>query len=155
MTSQNFANTTLYDVKAKLVSLSREQRNGINKLLKIYIDLTSCSTYRHFSSTCKWYLLFANNNFVEKEVLKIVNRIYILLGNNHLGNIFAEVITIKTLFASAKPLTIADCRGEFRGLLSVHKKGLPNIFFKRVKALQNDRRGKQLLLRLLHLLHGQ
>ena len=35
-----------------------------------------------------------------------------LLGNNHLGNIFTEVITIKTLFASA----IADCRGEFRGL---------------------------------------
>ena len=92
---------------------------------------------------------------MEKEVLKIVNRIYILLGNNHLGNIFAEVITIKTLFASAKPSTIADCRGEFRGLLSVHKKGLPNIFFKRVKALQNDRRGKQLLLRLLHLLHAQ
>ena len=26
-----------------------------------------------------------------------------LLGNNHFGNIFAEVITIKTLFAVAKP----------------------------------------------------
>ena len=39
-----------------------------------------------------------------------------LLGNNHLGNSFAEVITIKTLFVSAKPSAIADCRGEFRGL---------------------------------------
>ena len=28
---------------------------------------------------------------------------YNLLGNNRLGNIFAEVITIKTLFTSAKP----------------------------------------------------
>ena len=33
--------------------------------------------------------------------------------NNHLGNIFAKVITIKTLFTSAKPLAIADCQGEF------------------------------------------
>ena len=40
-----------------------------------------------------------------------------MLGNNHLGNIFAEVITIKTLFASAKPSAITDCRGEFRGLM--------------------------------------
>ena len=39
------------------------------------------------------------------------------LGNNHPSNIFAEVITIKTLFALAKPSTIADCWGEFRGLL--------------------------------------
>ena len=39
-----------------------------------------------------------------------------MLRNNHLGNIFAEVITIKTLFASAKPSAIADCQGEFRGL---------------------------------------
>ena len=41
----------------------------------------------------------------------------ILLRNIPLGNIYAEVITIKTLFASAKPLAIADCRGKFRGLL--------------------------------------
>ena len=41
---------------------------------------------------------------------------YILLGNNHHGNIFAEVSTIKTLFALAKPSGIANCRGEFRGL---------------------------------------
>ena len=39
-----------------------------------------------------------------------------LLGNNHLGNIFAKVITIKTLFASAKPSAISNCRGESRGL---------------------------------------
>ena len=39
-----------------------------------------------------------------------------LLGNNHHGNIFAEVITIKTLFASAKPLAVANCRGESQGL---------------------------------------
>ena len=32
-----------------------------------------------------------------------------MLGNNHLGNIFAEVITIKTLFALAKLSAIADC----------------------------------------------
>ena len=36
-----------------------------------------------------------------------------LLGNNQLGNIFADVITIKTLFALANPLAIADCQGEF------------------------------------------
>ena len=36
-----------------------------------------------------------------------------LLGNNHLGNIFAEAITIKTLFAVVKTSVIADCRGEF------------------------------------------
>ena len=35
-----------------------------------------------------------------------------LLGNNDLGNIFAEVITIKTLFALAKPLAIANSLGE-------------------------------------------
>ena len=39
-----------------------------------------------------------------------------LLGNNHLGNSFAEVITIKTLFVSAKSSAIVDYRGEFRGL---------------------------------------
>ena len=42
-----------------------------------------------------------------------------LLGNNHLGNSFAEVVTIKTRFVSAKPSAIADCRGEFRGLYMV------------------------------------
>ena len=40
----------------------------------------------------------------------------ILVGNNHLGHFFAEVITIKTLFTSAKSSAIADCRGEFQGL---------------------------------------
>ena len=35
-----------------------------------------------------------------------------MLGNNHLSIVFPEVITIKTLFASAKPSIIADCRGE-------------------------------------------
>ena len=35
-----------------------------------------------------------------------------MLGINHLGNIFAEVITIKALFASTKPSAIADCRGD-------------------------------------------
>ena len=116
MTSQNFADTMIYDVKAKLVPLPRERRKrGWINCLKYIIDLTSCSTYRHFSSTFKWYLLFVNNNFVEKWVLKVVNWIYILLENNHLGNTFAEVIIIKTLFASAKPSAIADCRGEFRG----------------------------------------
>ena len=72
--------------------------------------------HRHFSSTCKWYLLFVNDNFVEKQILKIVNWIYILLRNNHLSNIFDKMIPIKTLFASAKPLVIANCRGEFQGL---------------------------------------
>ena len=81
-------------------------RNWIN-WRKYRIDL---------SSTCKWYLLFVNDNFVEKLVLKIVNRIYMLLGNNYFGNIFVEVITIKTLFTSANPSVIADCRGESRGL---------------------------------------
>ena len=44
---------------------------------------------------------------------------YILLVNIHLGNIYAEMITIKTLFASAKPSAIADCQGEFRGLVTL------------------------------------
>ena len=41
-----------------------------------------------------------------------------MLGKNHLGKIFADVITIKTLFASAKSSAIADCGGEFRGLIN-------------------------------------
>ena len=44
-----------------------------------------------------------------------------LLTNNHLGNIFAEVITIKTLFALAKPSTIADWWGESWGLHELKK----------------------------------
>ena len=40
-----------------------------------------------------------------------------LLGNNHDDNIFAVVVTIKTLFASAKPSAIAGCRGKSRRLL--------------------------------------
>ena len=41
-----------------------------------------------------------------------------MLGNNHLDNIFAKVITIvKTLLALAKPSAIATCQGEFLGLL--------------------------------------
>ena len=37
-----------------------------------------------------------------------------LLGNNHLDNIFAEVVTIKTLLLTlTKPSAIADCQGEF------------------------------------------
>ena len=39
-----------------------------------------------------------------------------LLTNNYLGNIFAEVITIRTLFASAKTSAITNCRGESRVL---------------------------------------
>ena len=59
--------TMIYDVKAKLVLLPRErtERRWIN-CRKYIIDLASCSTYRHFFSTCKWYLLFVNDNFVEK-----------------------------------------------------------------------------------------
>ena len=115
--SQNFADTMIHDLKAKLVPLPRERRERVwINWRKYRIDLTSCSTYRHFSSTCKWHLLFVNDNFVEKLVLKIVNRIYMLLGNNYFGNIFVEVITIKTLFTSANPSVIADCRGESRGL---------------------------------------
>ena len=50
-------------------------------------------------------------------MLKIVNWIYIFLENNHLGNIIAEVIIIKTLFTLANPSTIADGRGKFWGLV--------------------------------------
>ena len=39
---------------------------------------------------------------------------------NHLSNIFVEVITIKPLFALAKPSAIADCRGEFQGLFTIN-----------------------------------
>ena len=116
--TQNSANTIICNVKANLVPLPREwrEREWINCLIYI-IDLTSCNTYVHLSSTCKWYLLFVNNSFVEKYVWKIVNSIYTLLGNNHHDNIFSKVITIEPLFASAKPSTIADCWGEFWGLV--------------------------------------
>ena len=68
-------------MKAKLVPLPLERRErGWINCQKYIIDLTFCSTYRHFSSTCKWYLLSVNKSFVEKYVLKIVNWIYILLG---------------------------------------------------------------------------
>ena len=99
-------------MKAKVALLTHEwkERGWIN-CQKYIIDLTSCGTY-----TFKWYLLFVNNNFVNKKVLKIINWTYILLGNNHLGNIFAEVIILLPLFASIKTLTIADCQGEFQGL---------------------------------------
>ena len=43
-------------------------------------------------------------------------KLNVFARNYHLGNIFAEVITIITLFASAKLSAIADCRGKFRGL---------------------------------------
>ena len=36
-------------------------------------------------------------------------QIYILLGNNHFSNIFAKLISRKILFASTKPLPIANC----------------------------------------------
>ena len=49
-------------------------------------------------------------------MLKIVNQIYILLASNHLSYIFAEAITIKTLFALAITSAIVDCRGEFWGM---------------------------------------
>ena len=42
-----------------------EEKEWIN-CKKYIIDLTSCSTYRHFYSTCKRYLLFVNDNFVKK-----------------------------------------------------------------------------------------
>ena len=108
----------LYNVKAKLVPLPHEwrERGWITAYKEYIVDLTSCSLYRHFSSTCKWYLLFVNDNFAEKWVLKIINWIYIFLGNDHHSNFFAKVITIKTLFASANPSAIANCWGEFWGL---------------------------------------
>ena len=50
-------------MEAKLVPLPRERRErGWINWRQYIIDLTSCSTYRHFSSTCKWYLLFVNDN---------------------------------------------------------------------------------------------
>ena len=117
MTFQNFADAMIYDLKAKLVPQPHERRErGWINCRRYIIDLTSCSTYRHFSNTWKWYLLFVNDNFVMKYVLKIANWIYNLLQNNYFINIVAEVITIKTLFASAKPSAIADCQGEFWGL---------------------------------------
>ena len=42
-------------------------------------------------------------------------KLNIFARNYYLGNIFVEVITIITLFASAKLSVIADCRGKFRG----------------------------------------
>ena len=109
--------TRLFDVKAKLVPLPREWREkGWINCRTYIIDLTSSGMYRHFSTTCKWYLWFVIDNFAEKSVLKIVNWIYILLGSDHRGNFFPDVITIKTLFALAKPSVIADCQAEFRGL---------------------------------------
>ena len=42
-----------------------------------------------------------------------------LLGINHLSKNISELITIKALFASAKPSAIANCQGEFRRLITV------------------------------------
>ena len=113
----NFADTIKYNGKVKLLPLPCEQRKkGQINCGKYIINLTSCSRYRHFSSTCKLYLLFVNDNYLEKQVLKIVYWIYILLGNNPLGNIFAKVI-IKALFALAKPSVIVNWQGQFRGLI--------------------------------------
>ena len=104
-------------MKAKLVPLPLEQRErGWINCQRYIIGLTSCSTQRHFCSTCKWSLTckqqFCWEISFENCKLNICN----LLGNNHLSNYFAEVITIKTLFASAKPSKIADCWGELWGL---------------------------------------
>ena len=97
----------------KLVPLPHEWRErGWINYRKYIIDLTSFSMYKHFSNTCKWYLLFVSDNFAEKWVLKIVNWIYILLGSDHVGNFFPKVITTKTLFVLAKPLAI-DHLGNF------------------------------------------
>ena len=99
-------------MQVKLIPLPREWRErGWINCRKYIIDLTSCSTYRHFSSTCKWYLVC--KRWFCWGIIKKCKLNIILLGNNLLGNIFADVITIKTLFTSV----IADCRGEFRGLL--------------------------------------
>ena len=50
-------------MEPKLVPLPHERRErGWINWRQYIIDLTSCSTYRHFSSTCKWYLLFVNDN---------------------------------------------------------------------------------------------
>ena len=59
MTSQNFADTMIYDMKAKLAPLphQRKERGWMN-CWKYIIDLTSCRMYRHFSSMCKWYLFY-------------------------------------------------------------------------------------------------
>ena len=52
---------------------------------------------------------------------------YILLQSNHISNIFAEVITIKTLFAMAKSSTVVDCRSECRGL--AEREGIYNQYY--------------------------
>ena len=52
--SSNFANMTIYDGKAKLALLPREQReSGWINCKKYIINLTSRSECRHFSSTCR------------------------------------------------------------------------------------------------------
>ena len=115
--SQNLADTIIYHMKAKLAPLPREwiKRGRIN-CQKCIIDLTYSSRYRCFSSMCKWYLLFVSDNFVEKKVLKIANWIYILLGNNHLSNVFAKVITIKILFSLTKLRWVSRAASVFEGL---------------------------------------
>ena len=53
VTLQNFADTMIWDVKAKLVPLPRERRErGWINCRTYIIYLTSCSTYRLFSSMC-------------------------------------------------------------------------------------------------------
>ena len=70
----NFVDTITYSGKVKLLPLPCEQRKkGQINCGKYIINLTSCSRYRHFSSTCKLYLLIVNDNYLEKQVLKIVN----------------------------------------------------------------------------------
>ena len=93
---------------------ANEEKGWIN-CQKYIIDLTFCSTYRHFSSTCKWYLWSVNKNFVEKEVLKILNWIYILLGIITSAILLPRWLLLKQ-FAPAKLSAIANCQGEFWGL---------------------------------------
>ena len=45
---------------------------------------------------------------------------YILLGNDYLGNFFAEVITIKTLFSKAIPRQLPTAEVNFEGCHKGH-----------------------------------
>ena len=51
-----------------------------------------------------------------------------MLRNNYLGNIFAEVITVKELFASAKPSAIASFQGEANIILIISNFSLRKLW---------------------------
>ena len=106
-TSYNFADTMIYDVRAKLVPLPRERRERMNKLPKIY----NRSDFLQYIQTLLQHVqvisLVCKQKFCREIIIKNCKLNIYFARKYHLGNIFAEVITIKTVCLSK---TLSICR---------------------------------------------